>query len=121
MGFWFFGNKKEQEQKPPECNHKWKDFPWYIQSTYYSGQSSYNITIYEPYVCILCKERKDIVLSKLSRTNETFEQCLEQVEIAEEEYKDHIQPRAVVEDMIHDFQMIDKAYLEAFEKWQAMK
>ena len=121
MGWLFNRKKKETTLEKKECNHKWKDFPWYIQSTYYPESSSYNIAIYEPYVCILCKERKDIILSKLSHTGETFEQCLEQIETAEEVYKDHIQPRAVVEDMIHDFQMIDKAYLEAFEKWQAMK
>ena len=53
---WLFKRKKIEE---PKCRHTWKDFPWYLKSTYYSGQSSYDIAIYEPYVCILCKERKD--------------------------------------------------------------
>ena len=121
MGWLFNRKKKETVLKKKECNHKWKDFPWYLKSTYYSGQSSYNIAIYEPYVCILCKERKDIPLGSISRTNETWEQCVEEVESVEEEYKDHLQPHPVVEDMIHDFQLIDRAYLEAFEKWQTMK
>lgn len=79
------------------------------------------MTMYEPYVCIHCKERKNIILNEISRMNVTWEDCLEEEEAVEERYKDYLKPKCVVEDMIHDFQMIDRAYLDAFEKWQAMK
>lgn len=120
MGFWFFGKKKEQEQKPLECSHKWKDFPWYMKGVHYSNNSC-EIEIYEPYVCIKCKKRKDILLYEFNRQNISWKEFEKLYDETEERYKDHIQLRAVVEDQIHDFQMIDKAYLEAFEKWQAMK
>lgn len=88
---------------------------------YYTASKSYNMIIYEPYVCIHCKQRKNIILNKVYRTNETWENCIKEEEAIEERYKDHIKPRCIVEDMIHDFQLIDRAYLDAFEKWQAMR
>lgn len=121
MGFWLFGKKKKQEQKPPECKHKWKDFPWYMKGVYYNDYHSCRIRMYEPYVCIKCKERKDILLNEIEQQNISWKEFEKLYNEIEECYKDHVQLTCIVEDQIHDFQMIDKAYLEAFEKWQAMQ
>lgn len=121
MGWLFNRKKKETVLEKKECNHKWKDFPWYMRGEYYNGYQSCRIQMYEPYVCIKCKKRKDILLNEIKRQNISWKEFQELVNETEECYKDHVQPTCIVEDQIHDFQMIDKAYLEAFEKWQAMK
>ena len=63
----FFSKKKKEEKSnnhTKTCNHKWKDFPWYIDSTWCTDQT-FNLTIIEPYVCIFCKERKNIELAMI--------------------------------------------------------
>ena len=118
-----WGRKKKQEEKPvtiqpPKCQHLWKDFPWYFKSVYnqgfYGGNNNLSIKIYEPYVCARCKERKDILLEDFSfnDTNLTYEKALKKVEHFEEKYKGHWAERAIVEDMIFDFQMVDRQALE---------
>ncbi len=60
MAFWDRKKKKdEQPLMPPPCRHRWKDFPWYINAEYFSGVDRFEFRVYEPYVCIYCKERQD--------------------------------------------------------------
>lgn len=65
----FFNRNKNKNKNenlpstPPPCKHKWKDFPWYIDSALFDN-TKLHIRIIEPYVCIYCKKRKDIILKK---------------------------------------------------------
>lgn len=117
MGFFNWGKKQTIEAKPIEfkCNHKWKDFPWYITALYYEDTHAFDLKIIEPYVCIHCKERKDIVLHSVSRANFSWKQASTLLEECEEKYGEFCQPRPIVEDMIHDMQLVDRQYLEIAE------
>lgn len=117
MGFFNWGKKQRVEAKPIEfkCNHKWKDFPWYITAFYYEDTNAFDLKIIEPYVCIHCKERKDVVLHSVSRANFSWKQASKLLEECEEKYGEFCQPRPIVEDMIHDMQLIDRQYLEIAE------
>ena len=50
----FFNRNKNKNKNPPPspppCNHKWKDFPWYINSTLFDN-SKLLVENIEPYVC----------------------------------------------------------------------
>ena len=73
MGF-FNRSKKEPTKQyvpappsPKKCEHKFQDFPWYIEGEEndggaYSFKPWYHLVIKEPYVCIYCGERHDKVL-----------------------------------------------------------
>lgn len=97
---------------PLPCRHKWKDFPWYIEGKYYIQTRSEVITIIEPYVCIHCKERKNVCLLRAAYDGVTEKEANHLFEENESEYKEYLKPRAVVEDMISDFQLVDRTYLE---------
>lgn len=116
MGFWKWG-KKSKRQEPIEfkCNHKWQDFPWYIQATYFAGTRRFELKIVEPYVCIHCKERKDIVLHCVERDGYSWNDAEKLLEECWEKYGEHCQDRPIVEDMIHDMQMVDRQYLEILQ------
>ena len=47
-------------------NYIWKDFPWYIDSTWCIDQT-FDLTIIESYVCIFCKERKNVELINIHK------------------------------------------------------
>lgn len=70
------------------------------------------IEIYEPYVCIHCKKRKDILLLDVSYICSSKKEGDKLYDEVQEEYKDQLRPRAVIEDMINDFQLVDRSYLE---------
>ena len=116
-----WGRKKKQKEpiavQQQECLHLWKDFPWYFKSTYNQGDYGVNnlsIKIFEPYVCARCKERKDILLEDFSFNdrNLTYENALKKLAYFEKKYEGHWAEKAVVEDMIFDFQMVDRQALE---------
>ena len=114
----FFNRKKNKNKNPPSpppCNHKWKDFPWYINSTLFDN-SKFLIEIIEPYVCIYCKKRKNIVLEKITRLNITRSRADELICELEEKYKDHIKDEAIVNDMINDMILVDREYLRLYEE-----
>lgn len=108
--------RKQKENTPPqipppkECNHKWKDFDWYIDFKIY--QHTLNYTIYEPYVCIHCKERKDVALERENvKGFNSNKEALEYVGSIINKYP-KIKDRAIIEDEIHDTQLIDREYLK---------
>ena len=120
MAFW---NRKKQKAAAqvtsttttptkPACSHKYRDFHWYVEGTVYS--TNFNMKLVEPYVCVWCGHRKNIVLQ------EFYQECQnprhEMVEITKsliDTYGDRIQPRALVEDEINDMQLVDRDYLRA--------
>lgn len=122
MAFWNRKTNITPEPKPitppPKvCNHAWKDFPWYIigQYTKYAYTTHYEYNIYEPYVCIYCGERKDVRLEHLERDNISIQEADELLNDAHETYKDYIKPRAIIEDMINDFKLVDPQTLYYYE------
>lgn len=116
MGFWNWGKKSKNTDKPVEfkCNHKWKDFPWYVSAKHYEDVRQFELKIIEPYVCIHCKERKDVVLHEVTRANCSWDDALELLIDCDKKYGEYCQPRPIVEDMIHDMQLVDRQYLEIF-------
>ena len=115
----FFNRNKNKNKNPPPspppCNHKWKDFPWYINSTLFDN-GKFLIEIIEPYVCIYCKKQKNIVLKKITRSNITRSGANEFICELEEKYKDYIKDKAIVNDMINDMILVDREYLRLYEE-----
>lgn len=106
---------------PPKCPHTWKDFPWYMTwewITYGVGQQNgeLNLKISEPYICVHCKERKDVDLLKLTKTNISLQKANDISDEYEKRYKDKLKPIPVLEDMINDYILVDREKLEIVEK-----
>lgn len=102
---------------PPikNCDHKWTDIRdndgnelWYIDYGIENGTLKYKIV--EPYICIHCKDRRDITLEEDTWIFHNFDQCIEKVEELYKQYP-QIKARAVVEDAVNDFRLIDRDYL----------
>ena len=111
--FGFFKKKNE----PKVCNHKWKDFPWY--SLYGCENGKYYFNIYEPYVCIKCKERRDELLMRMNCT--TSEERDRKLEEYHEKYKNKLLDLVEVEDMVKDEQLVDRDYLKLLEQYENPK
>ena len=114
MGFFNWNNKKEKEQKPIaiKCEHKWQDFPWYMQAIYSADTREFEIKLIEPYVCVHCKKRKDVVLHRIERANYSWDEAKELVDECWEKYGQYCKDRPIIEDMINDMQLVDRQYLE---------
>lgn len=110
--------KKNEEPKfqptTPEfkCSHTWKDFPWYMESTYYIDARKLHYTIIKPYVCIHCKERRDEEL--LDTRIEGISRNEADVVLTDllKEFSDKIAEKPLVEEMILDMQLVDRKALE---------
>lgn len=119
---WFRKDKKQsiKEVEMPH-QHTWKDLPWYMQ-TYYRGSdkiAGYNII--EPYVCITCGERKNIILEEGDYERISSNQREKIYEEVREKYKEYLKPQAVVEDMINDILLVkDPEYLAMFEEMKGL-
>ena len=121
---WFKKNKNSNECKQeesiiskPPCNHKWRDFDWYIITDYKAKDDSkvgeFTAELIEPYVCCWCKKREDHVLSRIEATNIPYKEIDNQIKEWKTEYKEHIRGRAIIEDQIQDMQRsIDREYLD---------
>ena len=115
----WFNRKKEPEkpiviqEKTKECNHKYIDFDWYMKTEYNESTNDYSIEVYEPYVCIFCKNRRDELLDySYGRGYERKD-----YEDAKREFEalyPKIKPMAIVEDQIKDMQLVDKYTLDAY-------
>lgn len=104
-----FNRKKKQEELViPEVPHEhiWKDMPWYMEIEYNGTQNTAKYEIIEPYICITCGERKNVVLEKQSWQNISSTDRDEEYEKIKKEYKKYLKPRAVVEDMINNILLV---------------
>lgn len=130
MGF-FNRSKKEPAKQyvpapppPKKCNHKFQDFPWYIEGEENSGigtgVSWYHLTIKEPYVCIYCGERQDKILWEITRYG-NHKEAVESLDLINKEFKDRIKHRAIIEDMINDMKLVDPQYLQYYHMLQGTK
>ena len=107
-------NLFKKKNKPAVCNHKWKDFPWYALWGREDGR--YYFKIFEPYVCIKCKERRDELLTRMN-----FEKSKdrdEELKKLHEKYKGKILDLVEVEDMVKDEQLVDREYLKLLEEFE---
>ena len=115
--FWF--KKKKEKNKtvemPQVCNHKYRDFNWYIDATYYNDTEEFNYKIVEPFICIHCGHRKDIVLVEKSKMFDSYENALNEYDKLQEQYKEHLKDRALLEDEIADMQLVDREYLKIID------
>lgn len=110
---------------PKKCNHKFQDFPWYVEgeehgSNVYGFDNWYHLTIKEPYVCIYCGERQDKVLWEITRYG-SHKEAVQALDDISEKFKDHIRHRAEIEDMINDMQLVDPQYLQYYHMLQGTK
>ena len=129
MGF-FNRSKKEPVKQyvpapspPKKCEHKFQDFPWYIEGEENrngSWDAWYRLTIKEPYVCIYCGERQDKVLWEITRYGD-HKEAVENLEAINNQFKDRIKHRAEIEDMINDMKLVDPQYLQYYHMLQGTK
>ena len=107
-------NLENDEAKKPSCDHKWRDFDWYLSYTLKkneAGRSVLTYSIMEPYVCIHCHERKDVTL-------ETGEIPLSDTakisDILDNLVKSYprLKYKADIEDAINDEIHVDREYLK---------
>lgn len=115
---WFHKKKQmpEPEQHEPvkqECRHKYRDFDWYMLYSFNEQTKEYEIEIYEPYVCILCKHREDRLLEITKGRG--YKDFVYEKNQAIQNYP-KLKPVAVVEDEIRDMMMLDPYYLDAYYK-----
>ena len=114
---WLFKKKRVEEPKEKECQHKFKDFDWYCEAIYDGTAEHFEAYIYEPYVCIFCGERKDIELVKAYSSNvHSLEEAKNLKKSFEEPYRDRLRDRAFIEDEIQDMILVDRQYIDIYEK-----
>jgi len=101
----------------PPHEHTWKDLPWYMEVGYDGPAKWAEYRIIEPYICVTCGEVKRKVLEQESWTRINAKDREEFYDKIRETYKDYLKPRAVVEDMILNIQLVkDPAHLAMVEK-----
>lgn len=110
---WFNRKSKVEEVKPqkPVCNHKYKDFPWFYEARYNTSTRELDFKVWEPFVCIHCKERINKLLYERNSHYKTYEEADDYVTQFREKYADRMEEEVVVEDMIADMQLVDRDYL----------
>jgi hypothetical protein len=110
---WFNRKSKVEEVKPqkPVCNHKYKDFPWFYEARYNTSTRELTFKVWEPFVCIHCKERINRLLYERNSHYKTYEEADDYVTKFREKYADRMEEEVVVEDMIADMQLVDRDYL----------
>ena len=116
---WPFNKRKENSKtaiKPVEkvCEHKYKDFSWYLEGRYEGDSKTATATIYKPYVCIHCGHRKDVMLDEICHCPITFEEAKKLFAYLKEFYKDKLKEKAYVEDEIHDMMLVDRSYIDIY-------
>lgn len=98
--------QQSEEVSPPKIPHEhvWKDMPWYTKAEHTSNnyQRTTVFSVIEPYICITCGERKDEVLEQHVWKNVDSSFVKKNINALEEQYKDYLKPKAIVEDMIRD-------------------
>lgn len=110
--------KKYEEPKlqstTPEfkCSHTWKDFPWYVESTYYTDTRKLYYTITKSYVCIHCKERRDEELVDRRIEGVSLDEAETILTELGEDFADKLVEKPLVEEMILDMQLVDRKALE---------
>ena len=123
----FFPKRKRKDSvpvpyTPPEktCDHKWKDFNWFIAYDDIPVNGVVTYTIYEPYVCIHCKELKEVILETGQFRARGMEDVEKKINKIREKYP-LIKPIAIVQDEINDLQLVDRDYLRIASQVMGVK
>ena len=119
-----FSRKKKETEQPKDIDwgkmlheHTWKDMPWYMDVAYNSTNKTASYKIIEPYICITCGERKNIVLEEEGWSNIDSEWREKYFTRVRRRYKKYLKPKAIVEDMINNILLVkDPSRLEMIEK-----
>ena len=113
---WFNKKQRQELQKPvsEECQHKWMDFPAYIVFKADNSMQTYEVRIVEPYVCIHCKKRDNITLECRQGKTSNATGIMDEI-VKEFEQYNFVKPKPVVEDMVTDFQKVDRNYLAWYD------
>lgn len=98
---------------PPECQHKWRDFDWYMETRWFNNYLTIQIT--EPYVCVACKKRKDVVLMRKEHACKLKEAAAIIAEY-EKVYADRIRDKVTVEDEVNDAILVDREFIDAWDR-----
>lgn len=119
---WPFKKKTAEKSRQQTCNHKYKDFPWYIVISYYDTKKytymndwRYTLKVMAPYVCVKCKHRRDEQLQYYESGK--AEQRDAKVAELQRNYPDDIRPAVEVEGMIKDEQLVDREYLRLIDEF----
>lgn len=104
---------ENERPKKKECEHKWRDYNWYLEyegKQFPNGNKTFNYTIYEPYVCIYCHKRNTVELENgiIDIRNKTMNDAVREL------YQKYpkIKSRALIEDEINDDIYVDREYLK---------
>lgn len=121
----FFKRKKKpvsiMELPIIEHEHIFKDLPWYMEMSYNGQEKTASYKIVEPYICITCGERKDIVLEKSDWSNISATERDKEYAAVQKRYKKYLKPRAIVEDMINNIILVkDAKRLEMIEEMRGL-
>ena len=109
-------------QLPKKCEHKFQDFPWYIEGEESNSPYDpwYHLAIKEPYVCIYCGERQDKILWEIKRYG-THNEAITSLNELNKKFANQIKHRAEIEDMINDMRLVDPQYLQYYHMLQGTK
>ena len=120
----WFKRKQPPSPEPKPCQHMWRDFPWYMECERFltsKGEPAFSYSIYEPYVCVICGERVDKLLARQSLTFGSRKGREAYIREIENRYRGKLRPRAEVEDMINDQQLVDRQKLYFFDRIHVQK
>lgn len=109
--------KKIVPEKPKECLHKYRDYSPYLIYRANAGTGILSYRIMEPYLCLKCKERKDVCLEEGEKFFSNIEEYKHIIVALNEQYP-FLRDRAVVEDEINDDMLVDREYLRAVDVLQ---
>lgn len=118
--------KKQDEQEEieievPKHQHVFKDLPWYMNVQYSGENHTASYRIIEPYLCVICGERKNITLEEEHYSNINSEERENIYRKVRQRYKKYLKPRAVVEDMINNILLVkDIHYLNMVEEMRGL-
>lgn len=105
----------EKPVEPPKCQHKWRDYDWYMEYTFdrNPGLNCWILSykIFEPYVCTLCHDRNNVRLEE-GRTSVASKDDLAMALSKIMSLYPKIKARAIVEDEINDDIHVDREYLK---------
>lgn len=114
MGFFKKKQKYQSAEAQPECGHKYKDFPWYVDMAYSQYDASGTLRVYEPYVCIYCGNRMDKQLHRFEfkgSSDKFMKYCAKFMA----SHADQIEERVIIEDQINDMILVDREHLKYYE------
>lgn len=122
---WF--RKKKNEEPAPAAEpvkswcertgkHLYEDLPWYLLYYYNADEHQSEFEIHEVYVCHLCHDVKDVLLSSYTMAANSLKQHNSNLESMEEKYGAYLKPHAVVMDMVQDMINLDKERLKIWKE-----